>query len=204
MILHRFGNATIAKVNNADEIKRLLSDPLFDSEYIIFKPNWVSTDPADFTDADTLRVLFQAIDSKIIVTESYCLIRSLNLLENGMCFTANGKEVHWKWLLKGEGWNWLIQNPDWDWFIDGEHWSQIQNEEKAFLEKFGFSDLFKEFNVTYVNVTEEVWNGRIANPVEVKKIVESQFRPIQTEKLYSLVPKNFTICVDAHSSALRG
>jgi len=43
--------------------------------------------------------------------------------------------------------------------------------------------------VDYVNVTEEVWNERAADPAEVKRVVESQFTPVQTERLYGMVPK---------------
>jgi uncharacterized protein (DUF362 family) len=185
---HIFGPTTIAKLNNPNEISQLLDDPWFKNQTIIIKPNWVSTDPGAFTDADTLRVLLEVLDSHVIVTESYCLARSMNILNQGLGFTVEGKEVNWKWLLKGDGWKWLIENPDWNWFKSGEHWNQIIREDKAFLDKNGFTDLFNEFNVTYINVTEEVWNGRIANPNEIKRIVESKYKPVQNEKLYSMVP----------------
>jgi uncharacterized protein (DUF362 family) len=113
------------------------------------------------------------------------------LLENGMDFTVEGKIVDWRWLLEGKGWNWLVENPDWDWFKKGGHWEQIRKEDKAFLDKYGFSDLFKEFNVDYVNVTEEVWSGRAADPAQVKGLVESRFSPVHVERLYGIVPKRF-------------
>jgi uncharacterized protein (DUF362 family) len=113
------------------------------------------------------------------------------LLENGMDFTVEGKIVDWRWLLDGEGWNWLVENLDWDWFKKGGHWEQIRKEDKAFLDEYGFSDLFKEFNVEYVNVTEEVWSGRAADPAQVKGLVESRFSPVQVERLYGIVPKRF-------------
>jgi len=185
---YQFGPTTIAKVNNSGEFKKLLNDPWLKNQTIIIKPNWVSTDQADFTDVDTLRVLLEALESQVIVTESYCLARSMNILDQGMGFNVDGKEVNWKWLLKGDGWNWLIKNPDWDWFKDGEHWNQIIKEDQAFIDKYGFSDLFEEFNVEYINVTEEIWNGRIANPAEVMKIVESKYKPVQNNKLYGMVP----------------
>ncbi len=187
---HTFGPTTIAKVSNADELRQMLVDPWFDSETILVKPNWVSTDPADFTDAETLKTLFEALDSRIVVTESYSLARSLNLLDEGMRFTVDGKDVNWKWLLTGDGWKWLVENgPDWDWFKKDGHWDQIRAEDKAFLDKQGFTDLFEEFDVTYINVTEEVWSGRVADPTEVKTAVESRFEPVHVEKLYHMVPQ---------------
>jgi len=113
----------------------------------------------------------------------------MNLHTEGRNFTVRDKEVDWKWLLRGDGWNWLTENPDWGWFKESEHWDQIKEEEKVFLDKYGFTDLFREFGVTYINVTEEVWNGRIADPEDVKRSVKAQFQPVQLEKLYSLVPK---------------
>jgi hypothetical protein len=167
----------------------MLIDPWLESETIIVKPNWVTNEAADFTESETLRMLFEALDSRVVVTESLNIARSLNLLEAGMSFTVGDEEVDWRWLLKGEGWNWLIENPDWDWFKNGGHWDQIRKEDKAFLDENGFTDLFEEFDVEYVNVTEEVWSGRIADPAEVKKSVESRFKPVHTEKLYGMVPE---------------
>jgi uncharacterized protein (DUF362 family) len=184
-----FGSTTIARVTNSDELRKILTDPWLNSETIVIKPNWVSTEPGDFTDVDALRILFETLDARLVVVESYMLGRSMNLQDNGMSFTAGDKEVNWRWLLKGDGWNWLIENPSWEWFQQGGHWDQIRVEDNAFLEKYGFRDLFDEYNVSYINVTEEVWSGRIADPDEVKQSVESRFKPVKFEKLYHSVPQ---------------
>ena len=183
---HKFGQTTIAKVSDSDELRQILVDPWLKSETIIIKPNWVTNEPANFTDSETLRMMFEALDSQIVVTESHILLRRAR---EGMNFTVGDKEVNWKWLLMGEGWNWLIANPDWDWFKKGGHWDQIKKEDKAFLDENGFTDLFKEFNISYINVTDEVWKGRIADPTKVKRSVETRFKPVQTDMLYSMVPK---------------
>ena len=186
---YRFGRTTIAKVSNSDELRRILVDPWLESEIIIIKPNWVTTEPGGYTEADTLRMVFESLDSKFVVTESLHIGRSMNILKEGMSFTVGEKEVNWKWLMKGDGWSWLIENPGWSWFKRGGHWEQIKREDQAFLDEYGFTDLFKEFDVSYVNVTDEVWSGRIADPAEVKNSVESRFKPVRTERLYSMVPK---------------
>lgn len=188
ILSHRFGQTTIAKLSNPRELKKLLDDPWLQSETVVIKPNFVATDPGYATDPEALRALLEALDSRIVVTESHMIPRSMNLLEEGMGFTVDGKEVNWKWLM-GEGWSWLIENPGWDWFKEGGHWEQIKKEDKAFLDERGFTDLFKEFDVEYVNVTDEVWSGRIADPTEVKRSVESRFNPVHIEKLYSMVPR---------------
>jgi len=43
--------------------------------------------------------------------------------------------------------------------------------------------------VEYINVTEEVWRGNIADPNEVKRAVESHFKLVATKKLYNMVLK---------------
>jgi len=189
ILCHRFGSTTVAKVSGSGELRQLLVDPWFESETVVIKPNWVSTEPAGFTDSRTLRMFLEVLDSRVVVTECLHIGRSMNLLKDGMSFTVGDKEVNWRWLLKGEGWNWLVENADWDWFRKGGHWEQIRKEDKAFLDEYGFSDLFQEFDVDYVNVTEEVWSGRAADSGEVKRLVESRFAPVQVERLYGMVPK---------------
>ncbi len=186
---HSFGQTTIAKVRNSQELRQVLVDSWLKSETIIIKPNWATFEPAYFTDSETLRMLFEALDSRIIVTESHIFTRSQNFPTKGMNFNVGEMEFSSESFLFGKGWNWLIRNPDWDWFKKGGYWDWIRKEEKDFLDDFGFTDLFKEFNVDYVNVTDEVWSGRIADPTEVERAVESRFSPVQVEKLYSMVPK---------------
>ncbi|HDZ18186.1 hypothetical protein LCGC14_0721030 [marine sediment metagenome] len=183
---HKFGQITIAKVSNSDELKQIMIDPWLESETIIIKPNWVSAAPAAFIDSKTMRMMLEALDSHIVVTESHT--HSFNLLEKGMSFTIGDKEVNWEWFITDEGWNWFIENPDWGWFKKG-YWDQLKKMDKAFLDEYGFTDLFKEFDVSYINVTDEVWNERIADPTEVKNLVESRFKPVQIDKLYTMVPK---------------
>jgi len=69
------------------------------------------------------------------------------------------------------------------------YWEQLKKAEKNLLDEYGFTDLFKEFDVSYINVTEEIWSGRRTEPNKVKETVESRFSPVQIDKLYSMVPK---------------
>jgi hypothetical protein len=134
-------------------------------------------------------MLFEALDASFIVVESYSLVRSMNLLKDGLPFRAGGQEVNWRWLAKGEGWRWLTENPDWDWFRNEGHWDHINAEDNHFLEAYGFKELFDTFDVAYINVTEEVWNGRVADPIVIQQAVESRFKPVQEAKLYHSVPQ---------------
>jgi hypothetical protein len=186
---HRFGRTTFAKVTNSKDLKEALDDPWMESETVVIKPNWVDVEPGGFIDAEIMRTLFEVLDSRIVVTESLHLGRAFNILPDGMAFTADGKEVNWRWLLKGDGWKWLYDKPDWDWFMEGGHWEQIVREDETFLDEQGFNDLFEEFGVEYVNTTDDVWRGRHADPAEVKKAVESHFKPVHYERMYGMVPQ---------------
>ena len=108
---HRFGQTTVAKVSNPEELRQILVDPWLESETIIIKPNWVATERGSYTEADTLRMVFEALDSNIVVTESLHIGRSMNLLEDGMCFTIGDKEVNWKLAHEGRRLGLAYQQP---------------------------------------------------------------------------------------------
>jgi len=189
LLRYHFGETTFAKISDSSDLREALDDPWLESETVIVKPNWVSVEPEGFVDAKIMRTIFEALDSHIVVTESLHIGRSFNLLPDGLPFTVEGQEVNWRWLLKGDGWRWLYDEPDWGWFREGGHWEQILKEDEAFLDEQGFTDLFQEFNVEYVNTTDEVWSGRNADPAEVKEAVESRFAPVRFERMYGMVPQ---------------
>jgi hypothetical protein len=69
------------------------------------------------------------------------------------------------------------------------NWDWIREQDKKFLHSTGFDILFDEYDVEYVNLTEEVWSGRFANPEKVRKSVEAAFTPVLRKKLYEQVPE---------------
>ena len=69
------------------------------------------------------------------------------------------------------------------------NWDWIRKQDKKFMNNTGFDDLFKEYNVEYVNLTEEIWSERIANPENIRKSVESNFTPVVRKELYEQVPE---------------
>ena len=73
--VQKFGSVTLARASSSADLKRLFKDPWLKTDTIIIKPNWVGTDRAyGFTESEGLRMLFEALDSKIVVTESYRLV----------------------------------------------------------------------------------------------------------------------------------
>jgi hypothetical protein len=69
------------------------------------------------------------------------------------------------------------------------NWDWIREQDKKFLRATGFDTLFKQYDVEYVNLTEEVWSERIANPENVRKSVEAAFAPVWRKELYEQVPE---------------
>jgi len=67
--------------------------------------------------------------------------------------------------------------------------STVREQDKKFLRDTGLEDLLKMYDVEYVNLTEEIWSGRIANPENVRKSVEAAFTPVRRKVLYEQVPE---------------
>ncbi|MCW4036452.1 MAG: DUF362 domain-containing protein [Candidatus Bathyarchaeota archaeon] len=174
--MRKFGDTTLARVKTSTDLRKLLVDPCFGEEVLVVKPNWYAPYPANFTDAEVLRMFLEAVDSRVVVTEAYTLERQ----DGSMKLTVDGEEVDWRWILK---------HPDWGWAKEERVWDEIRMQDGWFLDEYGFTDLFDEFGVEYVNVTEEVWQGRIVDPTEVKRVVEDRFSPAFTEKLYGFLPR---------------
>jgi len=185
----RLGDSAFSRVKTQTDYTRLLKQNLPDSDPLIIKADWVAIEDNPTKDLETLQCIIDSAKGKVIVTESHQLWRPKMLEPEGLKFTVDGKEVNWNWLLEGKGWRWLIRNPNWDWFINGPHWNHLIKEEQLLLEKYGYHDFFKDNNVEYVNTTDEIWAGNIADKKTIRETVESRFSPVFTDKLYSFVPK---------------
>lgn len=157
-------------------MRQLLRDPWLNADVFIVKPNWYSPHPANFTDAETLRMLLGELDGRIVVTEAYSLERQ----DGSMEFTVDGEKVDWRWVMK---------HPGWDWIREEGRWDQLRKQDKWFLDEYGFTDLFEEQGVEYVNVTEEVWRGRTTDAGKIREAVDARFAPVFREELYSCIPQ---------------
>jgi len=176
--MKRFGDVTLGRVRSSADLKRVLLDLDLEPGVLIVKPSWYSPHPANFTSAEALRMLIEALDRRVVVTEGYSLDRQ----DGSMKFQVDGEAVDWRWVMK---------HPSWEWVREGGRWDEFRKQDRWFLDEHGFTDLFEEFGVDYVNVTEEVWSGRVVDPTTVKRAVEEKFKTVIDEKLYSFLPKRF-------------
>jgi uncharacterized protein (DUF362 family) len=174
--MERFGDVTLARIRDSSDLRKLLPPSLISSETVIVKPNWFSPHPANFVDAHALGLLLGALDGKAIVIEGYTLEKH----DGSMKFNVDGEKVDWRWVM---------ENPDWGWVREEGRWGEIRRQDELFLETHGFKSLLREHGAEYVNVTEENWAGRIADPGEVKKRVEERYGPVAEERLYGFMPE---------------
>ena len=182
--VRQYGSVTVARVRNSSDLKHLFGDSSLGADVFIVKPNWCSPHPADFTDVETLRMLLEALDGRILVAESYMMERQ----DGSMKFTVEGEGVDWRWVTK---------HPSWDWMKEQGRWDQVRKQDKWFLDNYGFTDLFNERGVEYVNVTEEVWQGQTVDARKIKEMVEARFGRVFKEQLYDYVPKKLYRLRDA-------
>ena len=174
--MRKFGDVILAKIIDSTDLRRLLPENLTKAETVIVKPNWFSPHPANFIDTHALGLLFEALDGEIIVVEGYTLEKQ----DGSMKFNVDGRPVDWRWVMA---------NPEWSWVKEKGRWEEIRRQDERFLQKFGFRDLLTEHGAKYVNVTEEIWAGRIVDSEKVKDKVEERFGPVAEEKLYGFMPK---------------
>lgn len=180
------GSSRLTYVHSVEDMRELLSPYEF-SDTVIVKPNFVDRAKGTYTSPESLRVLFEALDSEIVVVEGHGLIRILCDDEKGLCFDHDGKKKDWSWIPRG-GWSYYAENDDWDWFIEGQHWDSLKVLDKKYLDERGFTDLFKEFDAEFINTTDEIWAGNTVDPVIIKKEVEANYGPLFTDRFYDIMP----------------
>lgn len=173
--MKKIGVVNLNKIRNASDLKEIFPTNFLESDNFIIKPNWFSPHPGNFTDVKTLRLLFEALNGKILIIESYTLEKQ----DGSLKFIVEDHEVDWKWIM---------EHPDWTWIKEKRRWDQLRKQDEWFLSEFGFKDLFSEFGVEYINITEEIWQGCSAESKIIKREVERKYPPVVNDKLYQLFP----------------
>ena len=65
----------------------------------------------------------------------------------------------------------------------------LRKSDEWFLQYSGIDKVLKKHDVEYLNITEEVWADRIADPETVQAIVEDSYSPLHMKKMPSFVPQ---------------
>jgi len=151
------------KVKTFEEFKEFINNLDIKGKTFIIKPNWVESSKGQYTEPTPLRWLFECLDGKKVIIESHTAWRNKILLETGEV-VINEKNMN-------------------------EKKDFLREQEKWFLEYTGLSELLREYNVEYINVTEEVWKGEIVDSKTIQQIVEKKFSPIKHKELYGVIPR---------------
>jgi hypothetical protein len=133
-----------ADVRNADELRALLPEKVLDAETVFAKVTWHGYATGTYTDPVALDALLTAIPGKVVLLEGHTSSRN----------TAG--------------------RVDWDWETDArQHRAWIRTEENDYLERTGLAEVIRCHHATYLNVTEEYWDGRCSEVATANS--ESEF-----------------------------
>ncbi len=106
-----------------------------DAETVFRQVTWHGYATGTYTDPVALDALLAAIPGRVVLLEGHAVGRS----EAG--------------------------RVDWDWETESrEHREWIRAQENEYLERTGLAEVIRRHHATYLNVTEEFWDGRCARP----------------------------------------
>jgi uncharacterized protein (DUF362 family) len=65
----------------------------------------------------------------------------------------------------------------------------LRRADKWFLRYSGVDEVLEKHGVEFMNITEENWGHRTADPEEVRNLVEESHTPVAMEEMYGFVPE---------------
>ena len=147
-------------IKNSADMANLLQGFVLKEPFIVL-PNWHCTTEGYGTDPLTLSYLLAALPGKAVVVEAYDAART----DDSQRFESL------------------------DMAAARQHWDYLRQQDQVFLESTGNDRVLAEHGAEYVNVTEELWAGRVADAGEVASLVERRYGPIVHTELYGMVPQ---------------
>lgn len=66
--------------------------------------------------------------------------------------------------------------------------ANLRRGDRWFRAHTGVDEVLEKHRVEFLNLTEEVWAGRTADPEQVRQAVEAKYPPVQQAELYTRVP----------------
>jgi uncharacterized protein (DUF362 family) len=66
--------------------------------------------------------------------------------------------------------------------------ANLRKGDRWFLEYSGINRVLEKHGVEYLNLTEEIWAGRAADPAAIQRAVEEKYLPVQSADQYARVP----------------
>ena len=155
------------KIHGKDGFSKAVRDLGVKTEYVIIKPNWITNKWGEFTEAEILRWMCEALpDQKKIVVESYTPWR-------GLVYHPAEEGDELKVDLQG-----------------GKAYRDFYRDlDLKFLRETGTADVLGAFDATYINVTECVWGGRCASRNAVQSEIEGRGYSFNHPDFYAYMPQ---------------
>lgn len=138
---------------------------------LVIKPNWTNSLPVNVPHFQALTMLVECLEKPPIVTESYSAWRNRPYRQY---FQQTGSILWEPCVTPHNAW-------------EMQEW--IREEDRWFLDFYGFRKWFEEYGVEYVNVTEEMWNKRVVPGEVVKGYVGERQPLIGNPVFYQMVPE---------------
>lgn len=111
-----------------------------------------------------------------VFTEAQILDWVLDYVEGKVVVTESYGWSRSKEMLDGKG-------------LGSKNKGDLRESDRWFLEYSGIGKVLKKHNVEFINITEEIWGKRIAEPKEIKTLVGRKFKSLVTSDFLSAVPK---------------
>lgn len=162
------GNTNLQKITNQEDMNNFVAYLGIKSDKVLIKPNWVSYSLGEYTDAKVLDMFLTALGRPAMLLESHTFWRTDKMTNNQGDYFSSSEAT----LETGKAHR--------DFFLE---------QDKIFLESTGIADVLKNHNSEYLCITEEVWNGNVADPSNVKQITEEKYEAVHDKDLYSLIPQ---------------
>jgi hypothetical protein len=130
---------------------------------IIVKPNWSGSEI--FTESEILDWTLTALDSDAIVVESYAHYRHRLIVEH-------------------EG----LSDEEIERRVSKQKKDDLRHYDSWFLDFTGNRAVLQRHGVEYLNISEELWAGRVCEEDEIRGVVDEQYGPLSDDRFYSMVP----------------
>lgn len=167
-MIKKIGTTTLAKITSQPEMNEFVKSLGLESKTVIIKPNWVQARSGAYTDAKVLDWFLTALKKPAIIIESYTFWRTDKYAVGGGDYFSSGDAT----LETGK-----------------KHWEHFKKQDAWFLVATGIGEVLKKHEVDYLNITNEVWEGNVADSKQIKRIVENSYSPVHFPELYSYVPQ---------------
>lgn len=163
------GSTAISKILTQKDIDEFVKTLGLSSSTLIIKPNWVTALPGTYTDAKILDMFLTSVGKPVIFVEGYTFWRNDKYTVGGGDYFSSGEST----LETGKN-----------------HWDHFKKQDEWFLTTTGIGEVLKKHQAQYLNITNEFWVGNIADPEEIKSLIEAKFDPVDFKELYSYIPKH--------------